>query len=103
MKIAIIADAYPPMQSSASIMLEDLAIEFATQGHEPIVIIPDCNITDSVVRSSVNGIKVYRVLCPQTKDLNYFKRTISEFYMPFAMKRNLKKSDFVSIKLDGIV
>ena len=103
MKIAIVADAYPPMQSSASIMLEDLAIEFATQGHEPIVIIPDCNITDSVVRSSVNGIKVYRVLCPQTKDLNYFKRTISEFYMPFAMKQNLKKSDFVSIKLDGIV
>ena len=103
MRIAIIADAYPPMQSSAAVMLEDLAIEFVTQGHEPIVIIPDSGISSSIVRSAVNGIEVYRVLCPPTKDLNYFQRTLSELYMPYAMRRSLNNSNFLSVKIDGVV
>ncbi len=103
MKIAIVADAYPPMQSSAAVMLEDLAIEFVAQGHDPVVIIPDSGISASVELSVVNGIKIYRVLCPPTKDLNYFQRTLSELYMPFAMRRNLKKGNFMSAKFDGIV
>ena len=79
MRIAIVADAYPPMQSSGSIMIEHLAVEFIAQGHKPIVIIPDCDINTSVIKSIVNGVEVYRVLCPRTKDVNYLKRTISEF------------------------
>lgn len=103
MRIAIVADAYPPMQSSAAVMLQDIAIEFRAQGHEPVVIIPAPDITDSVVRSIINGIEVLRVRCPSTKDINYFQRTLCELYMPFAMKQLLNKSDFLSVRLDGIV
>ena len=94
MRIAIVADAYPPMQSSAAVMLQDIAIEFRAQGHEPVVIIPAPDIRDSVVRSIIKGIEVLRVPCPPTKDINYFQRTLCELYMPFAMKRRLNKSAF---------
>ena len=103
MRIAIVADAYPPMQSSAAVMLQDIAIEFRAQGHEPVVIIPAPDISDSVVRSIINGIEVLRVRCPPTKDINYFQRTLCELYMPFAMRRRLNKSEFLSVRLDGIV
>ena len=103
MRIAIVADAYPPMQSSAAVMLQDMAVEFRSQGHEPIVIISAPDIGDSVVRSIINGVEVLRVPCPPTKDINYFQRTFCELYMPFAMKRLLNKSDFLSVRLDGMV
>lgn len=103
MRIAIIADAYPPMQSSAAVMLQDLAIEFLAQGHDPVVIIPAPDIRDPVVRTNIKGVEILQVLCPPTKDINYFQRTICELYMPFAMKRRLNKSGFLSNKLDGIV
>ena len=103
MRVAIIADAYPPMQSSAAVALQDLAIEFRAQGHEPVVIVPTPNISDSVVRSIINGVEALRVQFLPTKDTNYLQRTLGELYMPFVMKRRLKKSDFLSVRLDGIV
>jgi glycosyltransferase involved in cell wall biosynthesis len=103
MRIAIVADAYPPLQSSAAVMLQDIAIEFRAQGNEPVVIIPAPYINDSVDRSIINGVEVLRVRCPPTKDINYFQRTLSELYMPFAMNRRLNESEFLSVKLDGIV
>ena len=48
MRIGLIGDCYPPMQTSGAIMLEHLAIEFKKQGHEPIVIIPDENLAFSL-------------------------------------------------------
>ena len=34
MRIALIADAYPPLRSSAAVQLRDLSEEFARQGHQ---------------------------------------------------------------------
>ena len=103
MRIAIVTDAYAPMQSSAAVMLQDLADELRAQGHEPVVIIPDHVVRGSVVKAVVKGVEVLRVPCPRTKDINYLQRTLSEFYMPFVMRRRLNKSEFLLTKLDGIV
>ena len=103
MRIAIIADSYAPMQSSAAVMLQDMAVEFCMQGYDPVVIVPDPDSHEPVVSSIVNGIEVLRVSCPQTKDISYVRRTFSEFCMPFVMKRNIAKSGILSVKLDGIV
>jgi hypothetical protein len=34
---------------------------------------------------------------PKTKDINYVRRTINEFLMPFAMLRNLRKSPLADV------
>lgn len=103
MRIAIIGDCYPPIRSSASVMLENLASEFLKQGHQPIVITPDSTIKKPIVMSLINGIEVYRVLAPKTKDVGYIRRTFSEFLMPFIIRRRLRKSDNFQYLFDGIV
>ena len=40
MKLAIIADAFPPLRTSAAIQLQHLVHEFQRQGHEPWVFVP---------------------------------------------------------------
>jgi hypothetical protein len=40
MKIALIADAFPPLRSSGAVQLRDLSREFARQGHALTVLLP---------------------------------------------------------------
>jgi len=103
MRIAIIADSYPPMRSSAAVMLKDLASEFRNQGYKPVVVVPDSTIDIPVDRSVIDDVEILRVLCPQSKDIGYLRRTLYELYMPYAMLRQLRNSDFLKEQLDGIV
>lgn len=103
MRIAFIADCYTPMRSSAAIMLEDLAVEFRNQGHMPVVIIPDPNLEVSIMKRLENGVQVLRIKAPKTKDVGYVRRTLAEFYMPFALLRRLRQSEFFNLELDGVV
>ncbi len=103
MRIAIISDAFPPMRTSAAIQLRDLAQEFQTQGHDPIIFLPSSDIKESWLLENVQGLNILRLKAPRTKDVNYIRRTIAEFLMPFFMIHNLKKSLFWNSKLDGIV
>lgn len=103
MRIAIIADCYIPMRSSAAVMIEDLAVEFQSQGHTAIVITPDSQITIPVETTLEKGVHVLRVKAPHTKDVGYVRRTLSELYMPYLMLRRFRKSDFSELALDGIV
>lgn len=103
MRIALIADCYTPMRTSASIMLEDLAAEFQNQSHTPIVIIPDANIDSKIVSAVESGVQVIRVKVPHIKDVGYVRRTLSELYMPFAIIRRLGQNGFLDLALDGVV
>jgi glycosyltransferase involved in cell wall biosynthesis len=103
MRVALIADCYVPMRSSAAIMLEDLAIELKAQEHEPIVIIPDANIDKSISISVESELKVIRVKTFNTKDVGYIKRTMAEIMMPFVMLMKLKNNYSLSLDLDGII
>ena len=38
MRIALVADAYPPLRTSCAVQMKDLAKEFALQGHEVTVL-----------------------------------------------------------------
>ena len=103
MRILIIADCYPPLRSSAAVMLEDLASEIYKIGHTPTVIIPDSTLTKGYKKELINGVEIYRTSCLKTKDVGYIRRTISELLMPFIMIKNLKKSDLFDIKVDGLI
>lgn len=103
MRIALIADAYPPMRTSASVQLRDLSQELCKQGHLPTVIIPCSSLNAPWLLEDLNGVQVLRVKAPPTKDIGYIRRTINEFLLPFFMLYNLRKSPLASVKWDGVI
>ena len=103
MRIALIADAFPPMRSSGAVQLRDLAQEFRRQGHLPTVLVPSSEIDQPWLREEVNSVEVVRLKAPRTKDVGYVRRTVGEFVMPFAMLRNLQKSPLTHERWDGVV
>ncbi len=103
LRIALIADAYPPMRTSAAVQLRDLSQEMVRQGHVPTVIIPSSSLDKPWILEEMNGVQVLRVKAPPTKDIGYIRRTINEFMLPFFMLYNLRKSPLAKVKWDGVV
>ena len=103
MRIALIADAYPPMRTSAAVQLRDLAQELLKQGHFPTVIIPSSSLNIPWLLEDMNGVQVLRVKAPPTKDIGYIRRTVNEFLLPFFMLYNLRKSLLAKVKWDGVI
>lgn len=103
MRIALIADVYPPLRSSGAVQLRDLSIEFARQGHQITMMVAAPELTSPWKIETWNGVEVIRLKTPKTKDIGYARRTIGEFLMPFAMLRNLRKSPLGKQKWDGVV
>lgn len=103
MRIALIADAYPPMRTSGAVQLRDLAQELVLQGHTPTVIVPSAGLSEPWRQEVLAGVSVMRVKAFRTKDIGYARRTIGELLMPFAMLRNLQKSPLAKQRWDGVV
>lgn len=103
MRLAVIADVYPPLRSSGAVQLRDLSIEFARQGHEITMMVASPELDMPYAVEMWNGVQVVRLKTPRTKDIGYVRRTIGEFLMPFSMLRNLRKSPLGEQTWDGIV
>jgi glycosyltransferase involved in cell wall biosynthesis len=102
MRVALIADAFPPLRSSGAVQLRDLSLEFAKQGHDVTMMVaaPELDVPFRI--EEWRGVRIVRLKTPKTKDIGYVRRTINEFLMPFAMLRNLRKSPLVAERWDGI-
>lgn len=103
MRIALIADAFPPMRTSGAIQLRDLSVEFVRQGHQPTVLIPAPGLGEPLRIETWKGVRIVRLRSPKTKDVGYVRRTIGEFLMPFAMLRNLHGTALANERWDGVV
>lgn len=103
MRIALIADTFPPLRTSGAVQLRDLSREFVRQGHELIVMLPSVEIDQPWQMEEMDGVRVLRLRAPRTKDIDYVRRTICEFLMPFSMRRNLRKSPLAKEQWDGVV
>lgn len=103
MRIALIADVFPPLCSSAAVQLHDLSREMVKQGHMVTVIIPTSDIARPWLLEMVDDVQVLRLRALQTKDVGYIRRTVAEFLLPFMMKRNLLKSPLASERWNGVV
>lgn len=100
---ALIADTFPPLRTSGAVQLRDLAREFVRQGHHVTVMMPSASLGAAWKLDEMDGVRVLRLGAPRTKDINYVRRTIGEFTMPFAMRRNLSKSPVANDRWDGVV
>jgi glycosyltransferase involved in cell wall biosynthesis len=103
MRIALIADTFPPLRTSGAVQVRDLSREFARQGHELTVMLPAADLEGPWKLESMDGVRVLRLKAPRTKDINYVQRTISEFLMPYAMRRHLRCSPLAHETWDGVV
>lgn len=103
MRIALIADTFPPLRTSGAVQLRDLSREFVRQGHALTVMLPTAGLNSPWLLEDFGGVQVLRLRAPKTKDINYVRRTINEFLMPFAMLRNLRKSTLAQERWDGVV
>jgi glycosyltransferase involved in cell wall biosynthesis len=103
MRIALIADTFPPLRSSGAVQLRDLSREFVRQGHSLCVLLPAPDQSEHWKLEEYDGAQVLRLKGPRTKDVGYLRRTLAELTMPFAMFRNLSKSPVATERWDGVV
>lgn len=103
MRIALIADTFPPLRTSGAVQLRDLCREFARQGHSLCVLLPAPDQSEPWKLEEFDGTEVLRLKAPRTKDIGYVRRTLAELAMPFAMLRNLRKSPLAKERWDGVV
>jgi glycosyltransferase involved in cell wall biosynthesis len=103
MRIALIADTFPPLRTSGAVQLRDLSREFARQGHALTVLLPSPGQDEPWSLEEIDGVQVLRLKAPRTKDIGYVRRTLGEFAMPFAMLRHFRKSPLSSERWDGVV
>lgn len=103
MRLVLVADAFPPMRSSASIQLWDLAVEIKRLGHDIWVLIPSSDISQLSVFEEMDGINVLRLKAHRTKDIGYIKRAVNEFIMPFLMIKNYRISQVKDFQWDGVI
>lgn len=103
LRIALIADTFPPLRTSGAVQLRDLSREFFRQGHDIAVMLPAAHLVEAWQMEEEEGVRVLRLRAPRTKEINNVRRTIGEFLMPFAMLRNLQRSPLINEKWDGVV
>ena len=103
MRIALIADTFPPLRTSGAVQLRDLSREFARQGHSLYVLLPAPDQSEPWMLEEFDGAQVLRLKAPKTKDIGYVRRTVAELVMPFVMLRNLRKSPLANERWDGVV
>ncbi len=102
MRIALIADTFPPLRTSGAVQLRDLSREFSRQGHALTVMLPTAGLKTPWLLEDRDGVQVLRLRAAKTKDINYVQRTINEFLMPFSMLRNLRQSPLAQERWDGV-
>ena len=103
MRIALVADVFPPLRSSGAVQLRDLATEFVRQGYKVTVMVatPGLDVISKV--DILDGVEVLRLRTLPTRDRGYIWRTLAEFLMPFWMLKGLKQSSLSQRLFDAVV
>ena len=78
MKILIIVVYYLPSTQSSAKLIYDLATELRRQGHEPVVLAPDSDISGDIQVTNEEGVTVVRVRSGRIKNASKYVRTINE-------------------------
>jgi glycosyltransferase involved in cell wall biosynthesis len=103
MRIAIIADTYPPLRMSGAVQMRDLVRAFSDEGHEPTVIVPTGGLDRPWVIERDGRITVLRVRTMPTKDVGHIRRVIAEMLLPFILLRAFTASGLRKVRWDGVV
>jgi hypothetical protein len=103
MRIALIADVFPPLSSSGAVQLRDLAIEFSRQGHKITAMIAAPELKSPWLIEDLDSVQVLRLRSPSARGRRYLTRTLSEILMPYSMLWGLQLSPLARMKFDAII
>lgn len=103
MRLALIAEHFPPMRSSCAVQMRDLAFELRDRGHQVTVLVPGHDLRGGYEIEDCDDIVVVRLRAFRTQDRNYAVRMLGELAMPFMMLRNWRRSKLANRRFDGIV
>ena len=103
LRLALLADTFPPLRSSGAVQLKDLSRQFARDGHDLTVMIPSSEIQGYHVLEEIDGCRVLRLKAPRTKDISFVQRVIGESLMSSAMQASLARSPLADARYDGVI
>ena len=103
MRLALVTDTFSPLRTSGAVQLRDLSRELVRQGHQLTVLLPAADLDGPWRLDDWEGVRILRLRAPKTKDIGYVRRTLNEFWMPFAMRRQLRCSPLAQERFDGVV
>lgn len=101
--LVLVADTFPPLRTSGAVQLRDLSRELVRQGHKLTVLLPAADLDGPWRLDTWEGVRILRLRAPKTKGIGYVSRTLNEFWMPFAMWRQLLRSPLAQESFDGVV
>jgi glycosyltransferase involved in cell wall biosynthesis len=102
-KLIIIADAFPPMRTSAAVHMNELVLELICQGNNVTIIVPVASSVTTLTVNHRDGYRLVLVTTPKTKDVGYIRRVIAEFISPYVIYHRLSSSSIISENFDGII
>lgn len=103
MRIAIVADSFPPLKNSAAVLVSSLAETLAALGHELLVITPSPDIDKPYIEDPHENFRVLRIRCGKIKSHLKFLRGISELGLFFTFPREFKKTPYALNQWDAVV
>ena len=103
MRLALIAEHYPPIRSSCAVQMRDLAVELVRQGHSVTFLVPSPGQKEPWRRTEENGVEVLRLAAFASRDMSYVRRVAGELFTPLRMLRAFRASPAASHRFDGVV
>ncbi|MGN0933449.1 glycosyltransferase family 4 protein [Falsigemmobacter intermedius] len=103
MRLALIADCYPPLRSSGAVQIRDLTRALVAEGHQVTVLLPAIGQKMPWYQEESDGAVILRLSAPRTKDISHLRRLLAESAMPWAMARNLARSPFAGAAFDAVI
>jgi glycosyltransferase involved in cell wall biosynthesis len=103
MRIAIVADSFPPLKNSAAVLIFSLAEALAGLGHQLLVITPSADLKKSHIEDNYGTFKVLRLSCGKIKSHRKFLRGISELSLFFILSRKFKKTSYAKHQWDAVI
>lgn len=103
MRIAIIADSFPPLKNSAAVLVFSLAEALASLGNEVLVITPSQDIDTLSIVDDFGVFKALRLRCGRIKSNNKLMRGIQELGLFFALPRAFRNSAYQYFNADLII
>ena len=104
MHVLIVTDAYFPARTSVAVQLYELAQTFIEDQVQVTLIVPSATQAQALIFQEQEGCTIIYVKALQTKDVNYIRRTFSEFINPWLIWRTLKGStQFTNLSVDGVI
>ena len=82
--------------------MHDLAVEMSRAGHSTVAIVPTFNLSEAWTIEIMDGIVLLRIKAPNTRDMGYVRRTITELSLPFLMLLHLQKTPFARTSWDVV-